>query len=678
MSLVLVLAVILGVTLGLNSGLNLGVSTIKASPLGPDPLLSFEGQIDYQSNADTLLRCDQLACGGGAGYDCTPLDQSTVQIQGIPDEPELRILHARISWAASGGANEPPDQEVTLQTPNGTQLSVTADSTISESFQDGLPATDCQLIPFLCATAPPNAACDLSFYANHVDLTEELSTYLEGGGSLNGDWGISDISISGSQSDDPATVVASIASLTIGAWSLIIIYEAPSLSPRKIYYYQGFELNEGVSRQLFPQGFVAPADPTLDLSLMILEGDLDISGDQLLINGRQVSDACNPVNNIFNSTVNTNGECRRGVTGVDLDRFQVSGAINEGDEEARLELVIPAGNGFTTQGEQLFTHWMILAFDHLLPDFDSLKPEKRASPPHESVVSPNHVITYDILIKNQGQAAATSVSVIDPIPAGVSYEPNSITLDGQPIPDGPNQSSPLESGLTLTGLPQIGDSIEVNEVHTVSFQVRVLNTANEGDIIENIATIDADLIDPISTNAIQHTVGPVDPNGGTEAQAGQEGGMSSNTGGASSGGDEPVGGDERGGEAAGAQGAGAEGGSSNVGELGGEGGDGGGISEPSDQCGAGTRYDVRTGTCESICGTGLRWDSTCDPGKCVQESEPSCDGTDEPSSQSAVDGCQASSWSHSSHLSSLSSSSIFLLMLLSLIYLRRDHPTIDK
>ena len=30
-----------------------------ASPLGPEPARSFEGKIDYQANAETLLRCDQ-------------------------------------------------------------------------------------------------------------------------------------------------------------------------------------------------------------------------------------------------------------------------------------------------------------------------------------------------------------------------------------------------------------------------------------------------------------------------------------------------------------------------------------------------------------------------------------------------------------------------------------------
>ena len=169
-----------------------------------------------------------------------------------------------------------------------------------------------------------------------------------------------------------------------------------------MYHYKHLELNQGVVRQLFPSGFTVPVDPNLDPKLMVLEGAQSISGDQLLVNGRQVTDQCNHANNVFNSTVNVNGECRQGVTGVDLDRFILEGAVESGDTEASIELVIPMGNGITTAGEQLFTHWLVLSFDHLLPIFDQLKPEKLANPPHQSEVRPGEVITYEIRLQKRG------------------------------------------------------------------------------------------------------------------------------------------------------------------------------------------------------------------------------------------------------------------------------------
>ena len=48
-------------------------------------------------------------------------------------------------------------------------------------------------------------------------------------------------------------------------------------APLKIYYYKGLELNEGMNRQLYPSGFTAPPEPSVDLTLMVLEGDQSIS-----------------------------------------------------------------------------------------------------------------------------------------------------------------------------------------------------------------------------------------------------------------------------------------------------------------------------------------------------------------------------------------------------------------
>jgi uncharacterized repeat protein (TIGR01451 family) len=631
------------------------INPIKASPLGPDPELSFEGLIDYQANADTLLRCDLPSCGGG--YDCTGLTESSIEIQNIPNHPQLRVLHARLSWAASSGVLMESDQEVTLHAPNMNQFSLVADPLLSESFQDGMPQCQ-QLIPLICPEAPVNLSCDLKFYANHVDLTQTLNAYLADGGTLNGAWSISDIEVVGSSINDPATAIASIGSLSIGAWSLIIIYESPNLTPRKIYYYQGLELNEGINRQIFPQGFVAPADPVLDLSLMILEGDQSISGDQLLINGRQISDACNPVNNIFNSTVNVNGECRIGVTGVDLDRFEINNAIEAGDEEARLELVIPQGDGLFTAGEQLFTHWMILAFDHLLPDFDGLKPEKKAIPPHESMVIAGDTIEYSIQITNRGQAAASQVKLTDPLSSYVAYIPGSLRIDNQVLADGPNQSFALSSGLILTDLPQVGSVIEIGQNHLITFQVHVLPTVLAGDTITNTATIEADLIDPIVTNQVQHIVS-MNGNAGTESGtesgtqtvAGEDSGtmiagiqmMAGTQAGDTAGtqaGDTTISGEDAGAWITGGTENPESGTMINEDNMGNETQAGARITLE-DRCGAGTRFNQATEVCESICGLGLRWDATCDPGVCVQESEPPCDASEIGSSDQG--GCKNSS-----------------------------------
>ena len=206
---------------------------------------------------------------------------------------------------------------------------------------------------------------------------------------------------------------------------------------------------------------------------MVLEGDANIMGDGARVNVSRLSDECNPAQNLFNSTVNTgraDGECRTDVTGVDLDRFVVPNAIAEGDENAQVELTFSAGGlpGLTPT-EQLFTNWMIVAFDHLLPNFDAVKPEKESAPPDGSTVNPGDVIRYIIRLTNRGDAPATNVVLRDSVPRGTTYIASSAKLDDRPFADDNGMQLPLESGVTLTDLSIVGDEIEVGESHVLSF-----------------------------------------------------------------------------------------------------------------------------------------------------------------------------------------------------------------
>ena len=110
--------------------LSLNMSQVSfATPLGPNPQHSFEGHIDYQANAETLLRCDQPICNSGLGlgsssYSCLALSESQFNLQDIPDQtPSFRLIYADLSWAASEGVNNQLDTHVTLTTPNGERAS---------------------------------------------------------------------------------------------------------------------------------------------------------------------------------------------------------------------------------------------------------------------------------------------------------------------------------------------------------------------------------------------------------------------------------------------------------------------------------------------------------------------------------------------------------------------------
>ena len=560
---------------------------------------------------------------------CSPLAGSAAHLSGIPESDGLRIVHAQLNWFASEAPNAAPDAEVTLRLPDESEFSVVANDAISEQFNDpldigeaaiGLVCGDQPPVQCLCPTAPGNATTDVRFFSNHAVVTDELQAYVDSGGSLNGEIFLGDIEIPGGDGNDPATAVTVIASVAIGGWSLLVVYGDPSLPLRRVYYYQGFELNSGEDRVLRPRGFLAPPNPVVDLTYLVLEGDESIRGDSVLVNGRQVEDQCNQRTNVFNSTVTTgpDGQCEEGVFGVDLDTFRVEGAIGPGDDSAEITMVIPTGDGRFTAGEQVFTDWMVLAFDHRLPDFEGLKPEKQAQPPSRSVVQPGDEISYLIIVENSGGDFADNVIVADASPAGTTYVTGSAAVDRRLVVDAPGGRNPFENGFNLSSLPDIG-RIGPGDEHLVEFRVTVDANASDGDVIINVATIGADGIETIETEAVFHAVGelpddfpdvgrpddPEDalirPDAGPRRDSGAAcppGHARDVTGGCvlveCPPGEEMV--------------------------------DGGGACvapQEDNSCGPGQR--VVDGFCVSVCGPGLEWDSYCgEGGQCRQETAPAC------------------------------------------------------
>ena len=116
-----------------------------------------------------------------------------------------------------------------------------------------------------------------------------------------------------------------------------------------------------------------------------------------------------------------------------------------------------------------------------------VKGEKTSVPPSGSTVEAGEEITYTITVTNDGTAPATT-KVIDSIPTGTTFVPDSIRVDGG------------NNGNTLTELTDTGIEITLNpdESKTVEFKVQVNDLDNE-DTIENIALVDGN-----STNKVEH------------------------------------------------------------------------------------------------------------------------------------------------------------------------------
>lgn len=481
-------------------------------PLGPAPREVFEGTLNYTATAGSLLDCGAGSCEFNSNGQCRGLDAGVSTLDDVPDLPNLQVRYAQLTWVASLPANQAPDMAVTLTPPAGLPIQVAADPARSEIFNDSATPADCQIPELLCGT--PSANCDFTFASMHADVTAQLNAHLAGGGTLNGPWGIGGVDVPGSDDADAATAIEAIGSLTLGGWALLVVYEQPTLPLRRLYYYQGFEMLAGETRDLFPSDFLAPADPAADVTIFALEGDEGTQGDSLSVNDHPVQDACNPRNNVFNDTVHSghaDGRCDTGTRGVDLDTFHLPDAVNAGDTEAHVEIVVPAG-GVLTGGEQIFTDWLMIAFNHRPPNFASLKPEKTATPPSHSIVQQGDAIEYAIQVENSGGDFATGVVVHDAPPAGTTYVPGSTIVDQSPVADDPGGVTALEAGLDL-GRFLGHEHIDPGERHLLRFRVTVDADVPEGAVLTNVASISADGIDDVRTDPVQHPVGVL-PDGG--------------------------------------------------------------------------------------------------------------------------------------------------------------------
>ncbi|MGK0360194.1 MAG: putative repeat protein (TIGR01451 family) [Bradymonadia bacterium] len=596
--------------------------------IGPNPDLDFEGTLDYAATAASLLTCQPGSCDMllGQGERCQGLNQAPAQLTVIPDLPGLSVRHARVFWVATTAAGDPPDRNVTLTPPAGAPIPVAYDDALSTAYVDGLPAAECDALEFFC----PGIACDIGFYMGVADVTDQLNVHLGGGGALNGEWLLSDIDVAGSPSDDPDLAVAGLASIGLGAWAILIVYEHDDLPLRRLYYYEGFEEVAGEERRVRPRGFRAPPNAAADITYLVLEGDSGIQGDTISVNGVELQNACNPRRNVFNSTVNghrADGVCEQGQTKVDLDRFDVIDVIEPMDEEA--EVVFNAG-----AGEQIFPVWLMLGFDHIPAAFGSVKPEKSAEPPHRSVVPAGSRIDYVILVENSGGDFAANVTVQDGIPAGTVYVAGSTTVDALAIADSPGGRSPLLNGLNLATLPGI-DVIGPGDRHFVRFSVTVADVPPSTEIT-NIASIIADGIEETLSDPVVHTTsaaadgGPPPPppvdmgaepdmDASVEPEPQPEPQPTADMGRCPPGQRLEVNGFCRDIEC-------ADGSSLVDGEC---------AADQPNPCGPGQA--LIDGRCEAICGDGLRWDPTCEgAGQCRYVGDPPCA---EGASGDDEDGC---------------------------------------
>ena len=123
------------------------------------------------------------------------------------------------------------------------------------------------------------------------------------------------------------------------SFSVVLVYAAPSIPRSRINLYDGVETFVNSSRTLNFAGLDVDDSGSAKLTWYVLDGDSGGGGtEEVTVSGSPggapaitLQDTDNPSNNPMNHTINTQTPSRTDVIGIDLDEFDISGALTPGD-----------------------------------------------------------------------------------------------------------------------------------------------------------------------------------------------------------------------------------------------------------------------------------------------------------------------------------------------------------
>ncbi|TDQ32818.1 T9SS type B sorting domain-containing protein [Zeaxanthinibacter enoshimensis] len=391
------------------------------------------------------------------------------------------IRYAGLYWSATYpseqagqalGTNRQNDfNQVKLKVPGGSYVDITADEVLFDGFTN--------VDPSITQNSP---------YACYADITALLT----GLANPEGDYTVANMrAVTGSLSPGGGAAAG---------WTLVIVYENPSYTGKKITTFDGFaRVRAGEQVDINYTGFnTIPVGPVrARLGVAALEGDNRITGDELHISAAsnpgftRLSNAVNPNNNFFNSNITIDGAISTNRTpnsvntlGYDSDIFMVNNPGNT---------VIPnnetaATLRFTSNGDQYYPFFQSFNVEVIEPNVVVEKKVEDIAGNDITGMGVNlgQTLEYVLTIQNIGNDDATNYSLRDILPTNVTLDLANISTPG-----GVNYTyDPLTHEITFT----VNDSRLEEGDPPVSIRMRVQVAENCydfvdacSDTIENIA-----------------------------------------------------------------------------------------------------------------------------------------------------------------------------------------------
>lgn len=305
-------------------------------------------------------------------------------------------------------------------------------------------------------------------------------------------------------------------------WALVVAYANPADPPRNLAIFDGYLAVESGKASVTAQvdGFLTPRIGPVRTAVgaVAWEGDVNLKGDQLLLNGRQLSNNANPADNAFNSTVSTFGEYVNSRTpaytnlmGVDADLFGADATyLPNGSTSATVEV--------KTNSDRILLSALTFATELYAPNLET---RKTVEDLNGGEVEAGDRLRYTITTTNSGADAALRVTLDDPLPPHTRYVAGSATA-GNGVAD--REDDAIRAYVGSGFARGAGGTLAPGESATMTFDVEILAGTPGGTEIPNTVTasgLAATLAKTLRTSSNTRTV--TVGKGGSETEGGPDG-----------------------------------------------------------------------------------------------------------------------------------------------------------
>ncbi|MGY3266229.1 Ig-like domain-containing protein [Lysobacter sp. HA35] len=308
-----------------------------------------------------------------------------------------------------------------------------------------------------------------------------------------------------------------------GGWTIVVAYEDPNGTLRNLSVFDGLVYGNGTPafQDINISGFYTPISGTVNtnLGLVVYDGDrgqsdggnsLEFGATTAALNA--VSDASNPVNDVWNSSISFEGTpvtagrtpAATNLLGIDIDNIKPATPLPYGSTTAVLRVR-------ATSGDVNYQGVVTLATDAFEPEIVTSFTKTATNDNGTTSFHPGDVVTYTIGLTNRGNDNSTNTRISDPLPVGVTYVPGSLEVVG-----GANVGAKTDAS---------GDDEAdyVSATRTINFRVGSTANASTGGVIAPAAGTQVRFkvtIDPVSNGSTLSNVANVNYVSSTSGAAG--------------------------------------------------------------------------------------------------------------------------------------------------------------